>query len=93
MKAEASENAGVHRRLRGFKSILSSELRRDASFDLQAQDRGVQSERRLECVTDSGYLYDKSAFRTGFQKRSGKPAKAWGLICVGPNTLLPILNV
>ncbi len=53
MKAEVSEKAGVHRRLRSFIPDPPVELRRDASSDMESRDRGIQSERRLECVTDS----------------------------------------
>src|SRR5512142_1596835 len=54
MKAEMSENAGVHRRLRVFIPALQDELRCDASSGLEGQDRGIQSECRLACITDSG---------------------------------------
>jgi hypothetical protein len=56
IKAETSENAGVHRGLRRFVTALSGELCRDVDSDQQARDRGIPREWRHECFTDSGKI-------------------------------------
>src|SRR5512141_2242084 len=57
MKAGVSENARGHRRQCSLMPVPQGELRRDISSDLQSEDKGIQSERRLECLTDSGLPY------------------------------------
>jgi DNA mismatch repair ATPase MutL len=64
MKAEASENAGVHRGLLCYMQAMPAKLRRDADSNRQGRDRGIPSERRHECLTDSGYFsFESSAVK------------------------------